>query len=130
MGKHANPVRGGVVSNCYLTRSISLCRAFTSVICIFARRSTGSSESRSTLRTKTSGWWPAGASEQQEQHELKEESGFVGTRVSGTKGAQGGEREREQRRKETDERWRGRQRKKSRRSPRDVILFNDNGAAR
>lgn len=35
------------------------------------------------IRDETPGWWLAGASEQQEQHELEEESGFMGTRVSG-----------------------------------------------
>lgn len=32
---------------------------------------------------KTSGWVAAGASKQQEQHELEEESGFVNTGVKG-----------------------------------------------
>lgn len=60
---------------------------------------------------KTSGWVAAGASEQQEQHELEEESGFVDTGVKGgreEKRGTEGSREEDRRRNPVSE------------SPRDV----------
>lgn len=73
------------------------------------------------LRMKTSGWVAAGASEQQEQHELEEESGFVDTRIKG--GERGRRREgRRAAEKRIDEEIPSR-----RVSSRCVILFNDNG---
>jgi len=69
----------------------------------------------------------AGASEQQKQHELEEESGHGSSRG-------GTERKKEKKGEEEGERERERERAKERideeipsRSPRDVILFNDNG---
>lgn len=82
-------------SRAYFRRDLELCCCASSGI----------------LRMKTSGWVAAGASKQQEQHELEEESGFVNTGVKG-----GRERKRETEGNSEEDR----RRNPASESPRDV----------
>lgn len=99
--------------------------AFTSV-CFFAGSRVLSRESCVRHpRDENTVMVAAGASEQQKQHELKEESGFAGMGFKReSRGMKREERRSRRDRRVTEEKIEG---EIPRRSPRDVILFNDNG---